>query len=112
MPNDPRVEAIRADRVVGRGSCSSIDECYDDKDLVEALDAAGVEALCVSVQWARKVDGSFWERGLDQRWGEDDDEQLKFVRDFEASDKQNAVACAEPGCVAGVGCPCGCHAPD
>ena len=31
------VAAIRKDKLVGRGTCSYADECYDDDELVEVL---------------------------------------------------------------------------
>jgi hypothetical protein len=41
IPAHPRhdeiVAAIRNDRLVGRGTCSVIDECYTDDELVEAF---------------------------------------------------------------------------
>jgi len=36
---DPRVVAIRADKKIGRGTCSVIDECWTDRELVEHLDS-------------------------------------------------------------------------
>jgi len=39
---DSRVQAIRMDPVIGSGTCSVVDECYDDADLIERLDEAGV----------------------------------------------------------------------
>jgi len=37
---DSRVQAIRMDPVIGFGTCSVVDECYDDGDLIERLDEA------------------------------------------------------------------------
>lgn len=39
---DPRVMAVRADHIVGHGTCSVIDECWDDRELQAELDADGV----------------------------------------------------------------------
>lgn len=39
---DPRVMAVRADDVVGRGTCSVVDECWTDEELQAELDADGV----------------------------------------------------------------------
>lgn len=36
---DERVEAIRNDARIGRGTCSPIDECYSDAELIGELDA-------------------------------------------------------------------------
>lgn len=52
---DERVKAIRADPEVGRGTCSAIDESYDDCDLVEDLDAAGISKPSEAVDWARDM---------------------------------------------------------
>lgn len=80
---DPRVIAIRADKLVGRGSCTSIDECYDAVEIVQTLDAKGVETPEGAVAWARELEGLRLEQGLNQRWGEDDDWQLKAHDDFQ-----------------------------
>lgn len=40
---DPRVKAIRADSMVGRGSCSVIDECWTDEEIQVELDAGGIK---------------------------------------------------------------------
>ena len=39
---DPRVAAIRADKIVGRNTCSVIDECYTDAELAAHLDGRGI----------------------------------------------------------------------
>lgn len=36
---DPRIEAIRSDESIGRGTCSSLDECYSDQELLDELDS-------------------------------------------------------------------------
>lgn len=76
---DPRVAAVRADKAVGRGSCSSIDECYDHAELLEALVQAGCQTPRDAVKWAREVDGHHWERGLDQMFGDggESDQQIR-----------------------------------
>lgn len=73
---DPRVIAIREDNLVGFGSCSSIDECWSNQMLIEALDSGQITDPKKAVQWARKLEGLHLEQGLNQRWGEDDDPQL------------------------------------
>lgn len=67
---DERVAAVRADKAVGHGSCSSIDECYDHAELLEALVQAGCQTPRDAVKWAREVDGLHWESGLNQMSGE------------------------------------------
>ena len=75
--SDPRILAIRRDKLVGHGSCTSIDECYDAIDLVDALDEAQITDAQGAVEWARDLEGVSLEKGLNQRWGEDDDPQLQ-----------------------------------
>ena len=71
-----RVEAIRDHKLVGRGSCTSVDECWDDKDIIEFLDDSNVTTVEGAIEWALDQEGLFLEQGLNQRWGEDDDPQL------------------------------------
>lgn len=79
---DNRVLAIRGDKVVGRGSCSSIDECLDDEDLRAELEQDKVQTPDDAIEWARQREGLFLEQGLNQRWGSDDDTELKAWREF------------------------------
>jgi len=85
------VAAIRADKVVGKGTCSSIDECHSDEDLEYYLDKDGITTIVAALKWAREQEGFFQEQGLNQRWGEDDDPQLVNYRDFEKANKENPV---------------------
>lgn len=71
---DRLIAAVRADRLVGRGSCSSIDECYEDVELAELLADCKTEKEAIAT--AHKAEGLFLEQGLNQRWGDDDDPQL------------------------------------
>lgn len=80
--DDIRVAAIRHDPKVGWGTCTSIDECYDDRDLVTSLDDVGILTPEGAVTWAHKVEGLYLEQGLNQRWGEDDDPQLEAWREW------------------------------
>lgn len=62
---DERIEAVRKDPVVGRGSCSAIDECMSDMELFQALNAAGAMTPMEAVKWARQDDLLYWERQAD-----------------------------------------------
>lgn len=70
------IDAIRSDPKVGRGTCASIDECWDDEDLLEVFKEDKITTPEEAVTWARKLEGLFLEQGLNQRWGEDGDPQL------------------------------------
>ena len=71
-----RVTAIRNHPKVGAGSCTSVDECWDDKDIIEFLDDNNVTTEAGAIEWALDQEGLFLEQGLNCRWGEDDDPQL------------------------------------
>lgn len=90
---DPRVAAIRADAAVGRGSCSSIDECYEDTELVSALDRESIQTAHDAVRWARATDGLHWESGLNQMSGEPEtDDPIREM--YEESKARNALPIA------------------
>lgn len=40
---DPRVVAVRADDVVGLGTCTYVDECFTDEELVTYLNRAEIK---------------------------------------------------------------------
>ena len=71
-----RITAIRNHPKVGAGSCTSVDECWDDKDIIEFLDDNGIQTGEGAIEWALEQEGLHLEQGLNQRWGEDDDPQL------------------------------------
>lgn len=79
---DLRVQAVRADKLVGEGSCTSIDECLEHDELLQALDEAGVTTPKGAVEWARKDEGLWLEKASDARAGEDDDPQLQALRNW------------------------------
>lgn len=86
-----RITAIRLDKAVGRGSCSSIDECWSYQQLLDGLDKDNIKMPKDAVIWARKVEGIWLERGLDARWGEDTDPQLVAYEEFDELCKENKV---------------------
>jgi hypothetical protein len=84
---DPRVLAIRGNPKVGNGTCTSIDECWEARQLVEFLDEAKITDPEAAVQWAIEQEGLHLEQGLNARWGEADDPQLKACQDFQTKSK-------------------------
>jgi len=50
------VKAIREDKMVGRGSCSTIDEAYTDEELIEALMDDDIKTVKQGIRWARKTE--------------------------------------------------------
>ena len=57
--------AIKNDEKVGRGTCSSIDECYDVKELMELV--SDCETVEGAIKRAREADGIFEERAAEIR---------------------------------------------
>jgi len=53
-----------------------VDECWDDKDIIEFLDNNGIQTEEEAIEWAFEQEGLHLEQGLNCRWGEDDDPQL------------------------------------
>lgn len=88
--NDARVKAIREHLRVGSGSCTSIDECWEDAELVAALNGEKIETPDEAVKWALEQEELFLEQGLNARWGADDDEQLLAWRRWH-DNKENAT---------------------
>jgi hypothetical protein len=91
MGLDMRIAFIRKDPVVGRGTCSSTDECLSDAELTEQLDAAGIKDPRAAVAWARKGEELYLDKALDCRWGEDSDPQLASKREFDEACEQNPL---------------------
>lgn len=78
--NDPRVEAIRACTLVGRGSCSIVDEGFsDDDELIVWLDDNRAIDPKGSVKFARDTEEIHLEQAQETRWGGDDDPQMKAM---------------------------------
>ena len=88
---DSRVIAIRDDAMVGRGSCTSIDECLTDSEIEELLDEMTITEDIDAVRWAREHEGLWLEKGLNQRWGADDDPQLKMWNEWNDKISNNPI---------------------
>jgi hypothetical protein len=70
------VTAIREDSLVGRGSCSVVDECMEDEELIKLLEVQNCRHEHMAVAHARDIQENYLERALDCRFGEDTDPQL------------------------------------
>lgn len=70
------VSAIRNNKKVGYGTCTSVDECWTDKEIADELNSLGILTEEDAVKWALEVEGIFLEKGLNQRFGLKDDPQL------------------------------------
>ena len=90
---DERIEAIRNDAMVGRGSCSSVDECYSDSELLELFSEDNISTPRKAVEWARNSETLWLERGLNQRWGADNDPQLLMYNEWMEKLDKNPIRC-------------------
>lgn len=66
--SDPRVIAIRADQLVGRNSCSPVDECFSDLELIEELERQHCWKPVSALRWARRYH-RLWAEMLTERGG-------------------------------------------
>tara|TARA_R110000824_G_scaffold103508_1_gene245954 strand:+ start:132 stop:377 length:246 start_codon:yes stop_codon:yes gene_type:complete len=67
-----RVRAIREHKRVGRGSCTYVDECWSDKDILAFLDKDGVTTAQGAVDWAIDSEGLIRDQGASCTSGEKD----------------------------------------
>ena len=76
---DPRVQAIRTDRRVGSGSCSTLDECYEDVELLTKLIDDKVATPSEALAWAYRHELIYLERWheVTQDTGEESVEALR-----------------------------------
>ena len=56
------IKQVREDHLVGRGTCSVIDECYTDEELAAALTSAGVCGWTAVRLWVRRIHRLYLER--------------------------------------------------
>ena len=71
MTTDLRLAIIRNDPNVGRGSCSHCDECWEDDEIIVALDEAGAVTPEEALDWAYEGEGLVREMGLNASSGEE-----------------------------------------
>lgn len=81
--------AIRNDKLVGRGTCTTTDECRSDDDLIYLLDLDSLSTVAQAVEAAR--DGEELEMATNTRWGEDLDPELAHLQAFQKARKANKV---------------------
>lgn len=79
---DPRVLAIRADKLVGTGSASMIAECFSDDDLVGDLDRNGIDSVHGAIMWAHDM-----ERCYISRWLDTEPDDLQLVNELRNTDQ-------------------------
>ena len=100
---DERVKAIRENELVGKGSCSIVDECMSDDEIIVELDQWEITDPQEAVNHYIDMEGLQVDAGLNARSGEDDDTGLTIASNWNArktaykdgltdSDRRNAPA--------------------
>ncbi len=74
---DSRVAAIRANKLVGTGSCSVVDECMSDEDIVSRLNQMGIQSDREAEQYALRSEVNHLEGMLNCESGEEDMTEIK-----------------------------------
>lgn len=64
-----RVETVRTDHIVGRGSCSVIDECFTDAELGELLEDNGALTRTMALTFCRRYHRT-WKAHVDEMTAE------------------------------------------
>jgi hypothetical protein len=59
------VQAVRGDAKVGRGTCTSIDECFDDEELIERFRESKDKSRKEALDLAYEMEGLWREKGLE-----------------------------------------------
>lgn len=70
------IDTIRKHPLIGLGTCSSIEERWDDEDLLVELRRQMITTPAAAVEHFLNMEERHLERGLNQRWGEDNDPEL------------------------------------
>ena len=53
---------IRNHPKVGRGSCTYLDECVEDRDLLDEIEDGGFDSPDEAIVWQLETEGFMWER--------------------------------------------------
>ncbi len=85
------VAAVRNHPLVGNGTCTSVSECLDDRDLLDFFRREGVTTEKAAVKWAVDYEDMWIEQNLNARWGDDDDPQMQMHREWEKAKKEHGL---------------------
>jgi len=83
------VETVRSCPIVGRGTCSTLDECMSDDEIAESLSEHGIETDDGAIKWGLRFEGMQLEQALNCRWGEDTDPELVAWNEFQEKVKEH-----------------------
>jgi hypothetical protein len=58
---DAIIKRVRADKLIGIGTCSSIDECMTDEEVIEYCERLGISGACMAVAELRRKEALYRE---------------------------------------------------
>lgn len=80
------IDAIRKHPLIGRGTCTTIDECYDRAELWPAFGIpAGNMTLEAAINAAIESEDLRMDRMMDCRFGDDDDAEIAMKDEWETA---------------------------
>jgi len=79
---DERVAAVRADKLIGEGSLSEVDECMSDAEVQIELDKVSITDPKAAVLHFIELQDLRYEMATNARWGNDDDPQLRTYNEW------------------------------
>ena len=79
---DPRIRAIRKDKNVGIGSCTTIDECWSHGEILEFLNNNNIISIKKAVEWAYAHEGLIRSVATNYSSGEPDCRLIKEDKDW------------------------------
>jgi hypothetical protein len=84
MTKEDLVKAIRSNKLIGAGTCSSIDECFGDSELWESFGPpSGCNTIDEAIKKAISRENLSIDRMVDCRFGDDDDKELLIRNEWE-----------------------------
>tara|TARA_B100000131_G_C18002697_1_gene567152 strand:+ start:381 stop:698 length:318 start_codon:yes stop_codon:yes gene_type:complete len=89
---DPRVIIIRKDKNLGSGSCTSIDECWSDSEILEFLDENKITTTKEALSWAYEQEGFRREAGLNASSGDENCHLVASYNEWQSINKSNIVS--------------------
>jgi len=85
------ITAIRNDKLVGKGTCTGIDEGRSDDELIFILDLDKLSTINQAVEAARDGEELDLEMATNARWGEDSDPELGRLKAFRKARRKHKL---------------------
>ena len=80
---DAMVKAIRENSLIGATTCSCVNECYSDEEILTELRECKITTSLGAVEWAITIESLFQEQSLNYREGSDADPELEIYNEWQ-----------------------------